>query len=63
MHENSMSAHKRYKDKVMTNVKKEVLKRNIKFGLFELIEQISFSRNKYSIFLKQSGVSDFDLIF
>ena len=59
LHENNLSANRAYTDKVMSNLKDEISKRNISFGFNQLIEQITQSRQAFAISLKQCKMSDF----
>jgi DNA repair photolyase len=59
LHKNNLSANKGYTDKVVNNLKDEISKRNLVFGIDELIDQISELTLDYTISLKQQQISDF----
>jgi DNA repair photolyase len=57
--EKNQSANKTYIDKVLNNLKYEVSKRNIVFGIEELIEQLTKVKQEYTISSKQCRISEF----
>jgi len=59
LHENNLSANKAYTDKVVNNLKDQISKRNLVFGIDEIIDQISHLTQDYTISLKQHQISDF----
>jgi len=59
LHENNLSANKAYTDKVVNNLKDQISKRNLVFGIDEIIDQISDLTKEYTISLKQHQISDF----
>jgi DNA repair photolyase len=58
-HENNLGANKTYIDKVISNLKDDISKKDIAFGFNELIEQMTRLRKSYPISFKQSRISEF----
>lgn len=58
-HENNLGANKTYIDKVISNLKNDISKKDIAFGFSELIEQMTRLRKSYPISFKQSRISEF----
>jgi len=59
LHENNLTADERYTDKVMSNLKYEILNRNIEFGFENLIAQISRMKQECPVSLQQCRISEF----
>ncbi|MGB7695985.1 MAG: hypothetical protein WBL46_02050, partial [Nitrososphaeraceae archaeon] len=59
LHENNLTADERYTGKVMSNLKYEILNRNIEFGFEKLIAQISRTKQEYPVSLQQCKISEF----
>jgi len=49
LHEKNLSANKAYTDKVVNNLKDQISKRNLVFGIDEIIDQISHLTQDYTI--------------
>jgi hypothetical protein len=59
LHENNLSANKAYTDRVVKNLKDQISKGNLVFGINEIINQISQFTQDYTISSKQQQLSDF----
>src|SRR6187402_1333110 len=59
LHENNLTADERYTDKVMSNLKYEILNRNIEFGFENLIAQIARMKQGCPVSLQQCRISEF----